>query len=341
MTNESGPESRPFARRRFLARSGAVAAATGAAWLAYDNAESFCRAEVFVARADSYELDLESILSGGLSELGIDKQQIAGKSVLLKPNLVEPTAVSPHINTHPNVIRAAIAVFRRLGAGEVIVAEGQGHVRDSVLVLEESGLGPILDELGVEFVDLNHDDAEPVPNRLRLTALDRLYLPTTILRRADYIVSMPKLKTHHWAGVTLSLKNLFGVMPGVCYGWPKNLLHHQGIGQSILDILAAVRPNLAIVDGIIGMEGDGPIMGTPKSAGVLVMGTNFAAVDATSARLMGIEPQQIDYLSYASGRFGPINANHIRQCGERIEGLVRKFQFLEHPQFDRFRSASG
>ena len=86
------------------------------------------------------------------------------------------------------------------------------------------------------------------------------------------------------------MKNLFGVMPGIVYGWPKNVLHYAGIGPSILDINAAVRPHLAIVDGIIGMEGDGPIMGTPRRPGVLVMGTNLPAVDATCARLMGIDP---------------------------------------------------
>ena len=120
---------------------------------------------------------------------------------------------------------------------------------------------------GIEFVDLNHDDVDPVAQPAAVHAgWTALPCPAT-LRRADLIVSLPKLKTHHWAGVTLSMKNLFGVMPGVCYGWPKNVLHHAGIPQSILDINAAVRPHLAIVDGIVGMEGDGPIMGTPAAAG--------------------------------------------------------------------------
>ena len=85
-------------------------------------------------------------------------------------------------------------------------------------------------------------------------------------------------------------------MPGIYYGWPKNVLHYAGIAPSILDIAAAVRPHLAIVDGIIGMEGDGPVMGTPRHAGVLVMGTNLPAVDATCARLMKINPWKIGYL---------------------------------------------
>ena len=80
-----------------------------------------------------------------------------------------------------------------------------------------------------------------VPNRFGRTSLPRLALPAT-LERADLIVSIPKMKTHHWAGVTLSIKNLFGVMPGIFYGWPKNVLHYAGIGPSILDIAAAVSP---------------------------------------------------------------------------------------------------
>ena len=219
---------------------------------------------------------------------------------------------APQINTHPSVIRAAAEVFRRWEAREVLVAEGQGHCRDSLYVLDESGLGTTLSESRLEFIDLNHDDVESVPNALGFTSLAELMLPVT-LRRADLIVSMPKLKTHHWVGVTLSMKNLFGVMPGVCYGWPKNVLHHAGIPESILDIAGTVRPHLAIVDGIIGMEGDGPIMGTAKPCGLLVMGTNLPAVDATCTRLMGLDPWRISYLAEASGRLGPIAESHIAQ----------------------------
>ena len=74
---------------------------------------------------------------------------------------------------------------------------------------------------------------------------------------------MPKMKTHHWAGVTLSLKNCFGCLPGRVYGWPKNALHWVGIDKAILDVAGAVRPGYAIVDGIVAMEGNGPIDGTP------------------------------------------------------------------------------
>jgi uncharacterized protein (DUF362 family) len=134
------------------------------------------------------------------------------------------------------------------------------------------------------------------------------------------------------------MKNLFGVMPGVYYGWPKNVLHHAGIFESIVDITATVRPHLAIVDGIIGMEGDGPIMGTPRAAGVVVLGTNLPAVDATGARLMGINPWRISYLAYASGRLGPIAERHIAQRGETIKALAQDFRLIDHPDFARLKT---
>ncbi len=316
-------------RRKFLAASGAMAAGS-TAWALWCRDEARWRADVVVAGADSYAPGLARVVRDGLAELGLGPAWARGKSILLKPNLVEPSAEAPHVNTHPEVVRAAATVFRSWGAREVFVAEGQGHCRDTAFVLEQSGLGPVLDEEGLEFVDLNHDDVFSARNRRGSTRLDELYLPAS-LRRADLVVSIPKMKTHHWAGVTLAMKNLFGVMPGVAYGWPKNVLHHAGIAGSILDINAAVRPGLAIVDGIVGMEGDGPILGTPRHAGVLVMGANLPAVDATSARLMGIDPARVPHLAGASGRLGPISEGHIRQRGEPIGRMARPFAIPDHP----------
>ncbi len=324
-------------RRRFMMGALAATSAGLSAKLWRDHDEAGRRADVFVAKASSYGGDLARTIREGLAELGLGPAWARGKSVLLKPNLVEPSREAPHINTHPAVVRAAVEVFRGWGASRVFVAEGQGHSRDSDFVLEQSGLGEVLEEDGIEFVDLNHDDVILKPNRLRFTRLGRLALPATLLR-ADLIVSLPKLKTHHWAGVTLSMKNLFGVMPGCYYGWPKNVLHHAGIPESILDINATVRPHLAIVDGIVGMEGDGPIMGTPRASGVLVMGTNLPAVDASAARLMGLDPARVSYLADASGRLGPIAAGHIAQRGETIASLAQTYRLLDHPGFAALRS---
>jgi len=288
------------------------------------------RADVFIGRAPDYYADLGNIVQLGLSTLGIGRGDIRGKRILLKPNLVETAPGQSHINTNPAIILAVAEALRRLDAREVIVAEGQGHQRDSQLVLDESGMGDALEEAGLAFVDLNHDEFAAIPNAGAWTDLAPLYLPNTLLG-VDWVISMPKMKTHHWAGVTCSMKNLFGVMPGVVYGWPKNVLHYAGIPQSILDINATVKPSLAIVDAIVGMEGDGPIMGTPKEVGCIVMGRNLPAVDATCTRIMGLNPYGVPYLALASGRLGPLHETNIAQRGEPIAALRTTFAILDVP----------
>jgi uncharacterized protein (DUF362 family) len=324
------PARKVLSRRKFLSCVGGGLSLAAGYKLLVEPQESFLRSQVFVASTASYECDLTGVIRDGLGALGFGPHRVKGKSILLKPNLVEPRQDSPHVNTHPALIRAAVEVFRRWDAREVRVGEGQGHCRDSDFVLEQSGLGRILNEDQIEYVDLNHDEVYEVSNRGGYMKVDRLWLPAS-LQRADVVVSMPKLKTHHVAGATLSMKNLFGVMPGICYGWPKNVLHFAGIHQSILDIAAAVRPQLAIVDGIVGMEGDGPIMGTPRACGRLILGTSLPAVDATAARLMGIDPWRIPYLAAASGRLGPIRECHIEQRGEPIAAPSPPFAMLDRP----------
>ncbi len=319
-----------LSRRQLLTgMGGAIALGAGGKQIADWN-EWSRRADVVIADAPGYDVDLESVVKRGLAELGLGPAWVKGKRVLLKPNLVETSLGRPQINTHPLVVRAVALAFRSWGAAEVRVGEGPGHCRDAMLVVDESGLYPILKEAKLPFVDLNQDEIDSKPNRLRETSLRRLALPRTLVD-ADLVVSLPKMKTHHWVGVTLSMKNLFGAMPGVVYGWPKNVLHFAGIGPSILDIVAAVRPSLAIVDGIVAMEGDGPLMGPARTMGVLVMGTNLPAVDATCTRLMGFNPWRVGYLVAASGRLGPIAESHIHQRGETIASRAQEFQLLDHP----------
>ena len=172
-------------------------------------------------------------------------------------------------------------------------------------------------------------------NLSRLTKLENLYLSRTIAS-ADVVISLPKLKTHHWAVATLSLKNLFGTLPGICYGWPKNELHWRGIDNSIVDIALTRTPDLAVVDGIIGMEGDGPLNGTAKHMGALIMGNDLLAVDATCCRLMMLDPERLGYLVLgAAKKLGLLKAAEIQQLGEAIGGLAKAFETVPH--FDGIR----
>ena len=229
------------------------------------------QAQIFVTKVANYQLDIADAITRGIRELGVSPDELKGKRILLKPNLVETASGAPHINTHPLVLRGTIEAFLRLGAATVMVAEGPGHRRDTLAVYEESGLADVLTEDRIRFHDLNYVTGYQLPNAGRQSSMRTLTFPV-LFQEVDWIVSVAKMKTHHIAGVTLSMKNLFGVMPGIYYGWPKNVLHHAGIENSILDINATLKPHFAIVDGIVGMQGDGPIMGDPKQAGVLVMG---------------------------------------------------------------------
>ncbi len=284
--------------------------------------------QTFIAKVYNYQADISAVILAGLRELGVSPEEIKGKRILLKPNLVETSIRNLHINTHPLVVRGAAEAFLKWGASQVLVAEGPGHCRDTIRVVEESGLSEVLSEDRIPFIDLNYQDGYDLPNAGRFSRLTSLTFPVT-LRQVDIIVSLAKLKTHHWASITLSMKNLFGVMPGSYYGWPKNLLHYSGIESAILDITATLRPHLAIVDGIVGMEGDGPIMGDPKPVGVLVMGRNFPAVDATCARIMQIDPYRVKYLRMAEGHLGPIHGTNIIQVGETIASVATEFKLLD------------
>lgn len=283
---------------------------------------------VHIARANSYQEDLAGILCRQYAHFR-ERVPLKGKRVVLKPNMVEFHA-DKVINTNPLLVEAVIELCRREGAAEIIVAEGPGHWRNVEYLVAASGLGEVLKHHQVSFVDLNHDEPVKTPNLGRFTRLDYLFLAQTVAR-AEVLISLPKVKTHHWAAATLSLKNLFGILPGICYGWPKNELHWRGIPNSIIDIALTRTPELAIVDGIIGMEGDGPLSGTPKQLGALIMGCDLLAVDATCCRLMELEPEQIDYLVLGQmRRLGRLLEQDIPQLGETIASMAQPFAILPH-----------
>ncbi len=276
---------------------------------------------VAVLHAESYSHQLCRLVMEGLRLFDLSA---SGKLVLLKPNLVDLVLGRP-VTTHPALLGAAAEAFLQLGAKEVVVAEGPGHQRDTEFVLEESGTKEVLRDLGLRFVDLNRDDLRKVRLKTNYTGLEHLWLPKTVLE-ADLIVSMPKVKTHHWAGVTLGMKNLFGVVPGMKYGWPKNLLHWRGIHQSIVDICSTIPIGLVIADGILAMEGNGPLHGDTRKLGAVVIGDDPVAADATIARLMGLKPERVRHIWEAGQFLGNLDEERIEQIGERPSSPVSSFR---------------
>src|SRR5438309_6538794 len=287
-------------RRDWLTASAAV---TGSALTMRFQRKKYSRdlrpkiSRVATLNADQYSDKLDQLLFDGLRLFHLD---VRGKSVLLKPNIVESIPEKP-VNTDAQLIGAAAEAFLRLDAASVIVGEGPGHHRDTDLLLHETGLGDQLAHRKIAFVDLNRDELIKTRLQANYSGLGNLWLPRTVLA-SDFIVSMPKVKTHHWTGVTLSMKNMFGIVPGNRYGWPKNVLHWAGIHESILDICATVRPHFVIADGIAAMQGDGPLNGTERKLNTIVLSDDPVAVDATCARALGLIPERVAYIREA-GRF--------------------------------------
>jgi uncharacterized protein (DUF362 family) len=271
----------------------------------------------------------ETIEAQLLDGLRLFRLNVAGKSILLKPNLVED--IPGPVNTNATIIGAAARCFLRLGAGRVVIGEGPGHQRDTELVVHAVGLKPHLTERQIEFVDLNLDELARVSLKADFSGLGELWLPRTVLE-SNFVVSMPKVKTHHWAGVTLSLKNMFGIVPGMKYGWPKNLLHWHGIHESILDICATVPVHFVIADGITAMEGNGPLQGVPRQLGKIVLSDDPIAADATCARLMGFDPYRVRHLSDGGRFLGNLNTERMTTLAEPVQPPTRPFAVL--PEFE-------
>jgi len=315
-------------RRELLTATAGAAVMTGCGV----QLRSIAPSRVSVLKAPAYDQSIYGIMRRVLVEhLG----DVRGRSILLKPNLVEFEPASS-INTHPMLVHAAFEAFRAMGAATVRIAEGPGHRRNTLDLAEAAGYFRIVPDFEDRFVDLNLDEVTRVRPTAQFSRIKKLYLPNSALR-ADLLVSMPKMKTHHWVGATLSMKNLFGVVPSGIYGWPKNVLHWAGIEESIADLHAAFPRQFAIVDGIVGMEGNGPIQGAAKHAGVLVVGSDPVAVDATCCRIMKIDPMQIRYLQLSSrrGDVSQITEDHIEQIGESIQSVSTSFELI--PQFQRIR----
>lgn len=290
------------------------------------------RSNVSIVKAPHYQAELCGLIRRVILDHHV---AVSGKRVVLKPNLVE---FSPHepINTNPIFVSAVAEAFRSLGAASVAIAEGPGHRRATLDMAESAGFFANIQNFEASFTDLNLDEVSSKHLQNPFSALKSLYLPNTILG-ADLLVSLPKMKTHHWAGATLAMKNLFGIVPGSIYGWPKNVLHWSGIDNSIADLHQLFPNQFCIVDAIQGMEGNGPIQGTAKQVGLIVAGAHPPSVDATCCRIMGIQPDKLKYLRLASSR-SPFDVWEPQQLAEPIASVRSNFELP--PALENLRLAT-
>ncbi|GAB4275336.1 MAG: hypothetical protein Kow0029_16360 [Candidatus Rifleibacteriota bacterium] len=279
-------------RRRFMIWATAALGAAAVGNILGRQYFRVCPVRIF--GASDYGKDISKTILTGMTEDGIS---LKGKKILIKPNFVEYHEGRP-INTDPRLLASIVEACKKGGAAAVTIGEAAGHRRDSFYSVLNPALRKELPR-DVRLIDMNYGDVSKIPNKGHFTRLPEFYVSAE-LTRADIVINVPKMKTHHWVGVTLSMKNLFGTVPGTFYGWPKNLLHMQGIRNSILDLSVSVPVHYVIIDGIIGMEGDGPIMGGEKKSGLILMSKHMLAADVTAAEIMGFIPEKVEYLSIGS-----------------------------------------
>jgi uncharacterized protein (DUF362 family) len=181
---------------------------------------------------------------------------------------------------------------------------------------EKSGLLELLDGLGVEFLNLSGDEYE-----VHEVAGKKLKLPRTALD-ADYFVNLPKVKTEGHVGVTLSMKNLFGLP----VRRKKSQLHR--VLDEVLPYLArVVRSDLIVVDGLTAMEGNGPLIGTPREVGAIIAGTNPVSVDAVCSTMMCFDPYAVEHIARAHREgLGEIELEKLELVGDGLDQFVCEFQ---------------
>ncbi len=243
---------------------------------------------VFLDKVDKYELrSLETSIERAISALKLNFRK--RKCAVLKPNIVRAVMPDSGVITHPTVVEAAINVLRDLGISEIIIAEGPSIDVNVKKAFEISGYLELSKKKGVALIDLNEAMRTEVKWDYGVVKMPK------VLVDADLYISLPKMKTHVLTTVTLSVKNQQGIFSRI---GKKDNHRLWGLNEPIVKSLKVLSPHFVIVDGIIAMEGEGPVNGQKKQAGVMVYGDNPIETDCICCHLMGINPTDATHLSY-------------------------------------------
>jgi len=236
--------------------------------------------------------------------------------VAIKPNLC---CTRPHYTgatTDPRLVEEVIKVFRD-HAEEMAVIESDGFSATAEEAAEGTGIAEVCSYFEIPFVNLSRDLRIPVKGEFK--ALHNARMPRTLLK-ADLLVNLPVMKTHMLSTVSLGLKNLFGVLP------ERKSTYHSRLSEAICDVAKIRRPELTIMDGMIGMEGEGPISGRPKKMGLLLASEDVVALDVTACMVMRINPVYVDHIQKAAYYgLGVANPARIQVMGERVEDVWDRF----------------
>lgn len=275
-----------------------------------------------------------------LAELGGLAQYIErGQHVLIKPNLSVPLAHNTGATTNPEVVVTLIESALEAGAGLVTVGESSVCGFDAGRVMDELRLTAVFRSAGARVVNLDDPDTEileiPVPAGQILNRL-RVFRPAL---ECDFLISVPVLKTHIYTTVSLGMKNLKGTLPDE----QKKFFHRIGVrgkrkGGAELDCCIAEmmmvhHPDFTVIDGMTGQEGYKPgpgICGSPVQMNTIIAGSDYVAVDAVGALVMGMDPGQIEHIKYSSEYgLGEMDIGRISIMGDHLDEIQRDFRPAE------------
>jgi uncharacterized protein (DUF362 family) len=239
-------------------------------------------------------------------------------TVLIKVNFICEKTWDTGATTDPMVVEAIINKLAALPV-KVYVVESDATITNADKAYFATGMKEMCDRNSIEFLNLRHVKDKvtlEIPNGI---TLKRIKVPRIVVESA--VISAAKLKTHANTNVTLGMKNMFGLLPDKF----KGKFHAKGISDVVVDINSVLKPALTLIDGFVGMEGRGPVDGTPVKMDLIIAGTDVVATDAIVARIMGFDPNQIKHIRTAAQKeLGTIS--DIEVVGEKLETVRRQFK---------------
>ena len=259
---------------------------------------------------------------------GMGRYVQSGKKVLLKVNLVAPSRPELAVTTHPAIVRAVIRLVKECG-GICYVGDGPG-VGSTRVAAEGSGLLPRIEEEGAQLLVFEDTaEYENADNRI----MKRIPLVRQ-LGEMDVLITLPKLKTHCQMAYTGALKNQYGLVPGAAKGqYHFRFQNRNVLADFMIDINRTAHPALAIMDGVIGMEGPGPSGGTPRKIGAIVAGEDLTAVDTVCLTMIGLTVPEVPVSQAAvRGKFGEADLANIEIVGESLESMkIADYDLVKSP----------
>lgn len=255
------------------------------------------KAKVAIVACPGYDRDeVDAAVRNAVASAG--GLRCAGKRVLLKPNVLSASAPGRAVTTHPEVFRAFARLCHESGASKVVAGDSPGWQAQD-FAARNAGLAQVAREEGVEWLDFS-DEAEIAFGE---GSLVKRFVVARAVAEAEFIVTMPKLKTHSLMYYTGAVKNLFGVVPG----FKKSAYHvrfpdRRDFGAMILDLCLALKPSFALMDAVVAMEGPGPGNGRPRHVGLVLASEDPISLDVAASAIIGYDPRVVAYLADAERR---------------------------------------